>query len=122
MSSYVVACSQWSINGTVGLGVKIQSTRAPWYTESRVDAFFEKMSERIAAMPADEFATQKEGLIVKTLERAKNLGEETVRFWGHIRSGYYDFVKRMCTYLLRVPPGVYCELTTRCAYCRRDGR
>ncbi|KAI0658946.1 LuxS/MPP-like metallohydrolase [Cubamyces menziesii] len=91
---YVVACSQWSINGTVGLGVKIQSTRAPWYTESRVDAFLEKMSERIAAMPADEFATQKEGLIVKTLERAKNLGEETVRFWGHIRSGYYDFVKR----------------------------
>ncbi|KAI0330109.1 LuxS/MPP-like metallohydrolase [Cubamyces sp. BRFM 1775] len=90
---YVVACAQWFINGTVGLGVKIQSTRAPWYTESRVDAFFEKMGDRIAAMSADKFATEKEGLIVKTLERPKNLGEETVRFWGHIRNGRYNFVK-----------------------------
>ncbi|KAH9896624.1 LuxS/MPP-like metallohydrolase [Cubamyces lactineus] len=90
---YVVACAQWSINGTIGLGVKIQSTRAPWFTESRVDVFFERMGDRIAAMPADDLATQKEGLIVKTLERPKNLGEESARFWGHIRSGYYDFVK-----------------------------
>ncbi|KAH9855602.1 LuxS/MPP-like metallohydrolase [Lenzites betulinus] len=91
---YVVACSQWSVNSTLGLGIRIQSVRAPSFLESRVDAFLETMGDRIARLSADEFAQHKEGLIVKTLERAKNLGEETARFWGQIRSGFYDFLRK----------------------------
>ncbi|KAI0819462.1 LuxS/MPP-like metallohydrolase [Trametes gibbosa] len=91
---YVVACSQWSINGTLGLGIRIQSIRPPPFLESRVDAFLERMGDRIAGLSAEEFTQHKEGLVVKTLERAKNLNEETARFWGQIRSGCYDFLKK----------------------------
>ncbi|KAI0674093.1 LuxS/MPP-like metallohydrolase [Trametes maxima] len=90
---YVVACSQWSINGINGLGIRIQSARAPSFLESRVDAFLETLGAGIASLPLDEFATYKEGLIVKKLERVKNLREETARFWSHIESGYYDFIR-----------------------------
>ncbi|KAI0634940.1 LuxS/MPP-like metallohydrolase [Trametes polyzona] len=90
---YVVASSQWSIDGTLGLGIRIQSVRPPWFLESRVDAFLETFGDRVANMSDEEFAKHKEGLIVKKLERVKNLYEETSRFWGHIRSGYYDFLR-----------------------------
>ncbi|KAI0646092.1 LuxS/MPP-like metallohydrolase [Trametes meyenii] len=90
---YVVACSQRSINGTNGLGIRIQSARAPSFLESRVDAFLETLGARFESMSLDEFATYKEGLVVKKLERVKNLREETARFWDQIRSGYYDFVR-----------------------------
>ncbi|OJT06440.1 Insulin-degrading enzyme [Trametes pubescens] len=90
---YVVGSSPWSINGTRGLGIRIQSVRPPWFLESRVDAFLETFGDRVASMSPDEFTRQKEGLIVKKLERAKNLHEETSRFWAHIRSGYYDFLR-----------------------------
>lgn len=68
--------------------------RPPWFLESRVDAFLETFGDRVAEMSPDEFTRQKEGLIVKKLEHAKNLHEETSRFWAHIRSGYYDFLRR----------------------------
>ncbi|KAI0367165.1 LuxS/MPP-like metallohydrolase [Pilatotrama ljubarskyi] len=90
---YVVISSQWSINGTQGLGMRIQSTRPPWFLELRVDAFYEAMGDKLANMSPEEFSTHKEGLLVKKLERPKNLAEETARFWGHIRSGYYDFLR-----------------------------
>ncbi|KAI8985011.1 LuxS/MPP-like metallohydrolase [Trametes punicea] len=90
---YVVASSQWSVNGTLGLGIRIQSTRAPWFLESRVDAFLETFGARLSSMRVAQFEAHKEGLVVKKLERVKDLGEETARFWGHIRSGYYDFVR-----------------------------
>ncbi|KAI0353367.1 LuxS/MPP-like metallohydrolase [Trametes cingulata] len=90
---YVVISSHWSINGTQGLAMRIQSTRPPWFLESRVDAFYEIMGDRLANMSPEEFSMHKEGLIVKKLERPKNLGEETARFWGQIRSGYYDFLR-----------------------------
>ncbi|EIW56019.1 LuxS/MPP-like metallohydrolase [Trametes versicolor FP-101664 SS1] len=90
---YVVGSSPWSINSTRGLGIRIQSVRPPWFLESRVDAFLETFGDRVAEMSPDEFTRQKEGLIVKKLESAKNLHEETSRFWAHIRSGYYDFLR-----------------------------
>ncbi|OBZ78124.1 Insulin-degrading enzyme [Grifola frondosa] len=90
---YVVASSQWAVAGSIGLGIKVQSLRAPWDVEARVDAFLEDFCGMLVGMSAVEFTAQKEGLVVKKLERAKNLREETARFWGHICSGYYEFVR-----------------------------
>ena len=72
----------------------MQSTRAPWHCEARVDAFLEAFAVRLAALSDAEFATHKDGLVVKKLERAKNLGEETTRFWDRIRAGHCDFLRR----------------------------
>ncbi|KAI0764784.1 LuxS/MPP-like metallohydrolase [Fomes fomentarius] len=91
---YVVASMLWSINSsTLGLSIKVQSTRSPWFVEERVEAFLEAFGERLASMPDEEFARHKEGLVVKKLERVKNLGEETDRFWDRIRAGHYDFLR-----------------------------
>ena len=73
--SYVVATTFWSLNNrTLCLGIKVQSTRAPWFVETRVDAFLETIAGQLGSMSDTEFTDHKEGLIVKKLERVKNLG------------------------------------------------
>ncbi|KAI0763999.1 LuxS/MPP-like metallohydrolase [Trametes elegans] len=91
---YVVASAQWSVSGMLGLGIRVQSVHDPAFLESRVDAFLETLGNRLTRLSAQEFAAQKDGLVVKKLERVKNLGEETARYWGRIRSGDYDFLRR----------------------------
>ncbi|KAH9915085.1 LuxS/MPP-like metallohydrolase [Fomitopsis serialis] len=91
---YVVSSTMWVAATSMGFGINIQSTRAPWYLEERVDAFLEQFRSTLAEMSQEDFAAEKEGLIVKLLERPKNLHEETLSFWAQIRQGYYDFMRR----------------------------
>lgn len=77
----------------MGLGIKVQSLRSPAYLEHRVEEFLQQFREKLAGLTSEEFAAKKDGLIVKLLERTKNLRDETSRFWNHIRSGYYDFLQ-----------------------------
>jgi insulysin len=42
-------------------------------------------------MSEEEYQKQVQSLIVKKLEKPKNLGQETQRYWNHIGSGYYEF-------------------------------
>ena len=84
-------------SSTLCLGIKVQSTRAPWFVEARVEAFLESYADRLASMPADEFQTYKDGLVVQKLERVKRLAQETARFWDRIRAGHYDFLRRECS-------------------------
>ncbi|KAI1798428.1 LuxS/MPP-like metallohydrolase [Ganoderma leucocontextum] len=91
---YVVIIITWSVaHSTHGLGIRMQSTRAPWHCEARVEAFLEAFAARLAGLSDAEFAMHKDGLVVKKLERAKNLGEETTRFWDRIRAGHCDFLR-----------------------------
>lgn len=46
-------------------------------------------------MSEEDFASQKEGLIVKKVEKHKNLAEESSAFWNEIGSGYFDFARGM---------------------------
>ncbi|KAK3698064.1 metalloprotease [Vermiconidia calcicola] len=86
----------------VGSGALIYSTIACWrilvqsekdcaYLEKRIDAFLVGFEDVIKEMPDDEFESHKIGLINKRLEKLKNLGQETGRFWGHITGEAYDF-------------------------------
>jgi len=79
----------------VGVGIEIQSTRDPVYLEERVDNFLLTFGETLESWTPKELETQKEGLITKKLQKFKNMKEEASRFMGHIRSGYYDFTRRM---------------------------
>ncbi|CCM02306.1 uncharacterized protein FIBRA_04396 [Fibroporia radiculosa] len=90
---YVVTSSVWRVASSMGLSIKIQSMRTPWDVESRVDAFLNDFRDILAKMPVKELEDNKEGLIVKKLEKLKNLSEETGRFWGHISKGSYDFLQ-----------------------------
>lgn len=77
----------------MGLGIKIQSIRSPAYLEHRIEEFLVQFRETLAGLTSEEFAGKKDGLVIKLLEKTKNLRDETSRFWGHIRSGYYDFLQ-----------------------------
>lgn len=61
--------------------------------EERIEAFLGSFLEELKAMSDDEFDARRRGLIVKKLERAKNLAEEAGGYWGQIRSGYYNFAQ-----------------------------
>lgn len=93
---YIVSCSQMISVGESNLGLRIvvQSERGPMYLEERVEAFLDEMKEKLEEMADAEFKEQQTGLERRWREAAKNLGEETNRYWGHIDSGYLDFLRR----------------------------
>ena len=107
----------WSVNAsTLGLGFKLQSQRAPWDTEARVDAFLCAFRARLAALAPDALATQKRGLVAKMCERAKSVGEETARFWARVRAGDCDFLRGVCSLPSPFPPH---PLPLYLAFCAR---
>ena len=71
----------------------MQSRKDPVFLEERIEAFLESFLEELKAMSDDDFNARRRGLIVKKLERAKNLAEEASDYWGQIRSGYYNFAQ-----------------------------
>ncbi|KAH7889516.1 Metalloenzyme, LuxS/M16 peptidase-like protein [Phlebopus sp. FC_14] len=92
---YIVACSRWNLPGDsqFGLRIIVQSERLPTYLEKRVEVFLEGMEIKLEGMEIDEFNEFKRGLQQRWREPAKNLGEEASRFWAHIDSGYFDFLR-----------------------------
>lgn len=85
--------SFWTISSSVGLRIKIQSLRPPWVVEERVENFLAAFGDTLASMSEEEFVPKKDGLIVRYLERNKNIDEEAAKFWTQISTGYYDFLR-----------------------------
>jgi insulysin len=80
------------IYATIGTWrILLQSEKDCQYLEKRCDAFLVKFEEDLRVMTDGMFMEQKNGLINKRLERVKNLGQETARFWTHITSEAVDF-------------------------------
>ena len=71
----------------------MQSRKDPVFLEGRIEAFLRSFLEELKAMSDDDFDARRRGLIVKRLEKAKNLAEETGDYWGQIRSGYCNFTQ-----------------------------
>ena len=61
------------------------------FLEERVEAFLGSFLEQLKTMSDTDFDARRRGLIVKKLEKAKNLAEESGDYWGQIRFGYYNF-------------------------------
>jgi insulysin len=78
---------------TMGYRVIIQSERTAQYLESRIEAFLREFGTTLENMPEDEFEGHKRSVINKRLEKLKNLGSETSRYWSHVGSEYFDFLQ-----------------------------
>lgn len=76
---------------TMGHRVLIQSERNPGYLEERIEAFLRNFAVKLQEMSAEEFEDHKKSLIARRLEKLKNLGEESGRFWRHIDDEYLNF-------------------------------
>ncbi|KAI7975074.1 hypothetical protein EIK77_002369 [Talaromyces pinophilus] len=71
---------------TMGYSILIQSDRAAWYLESRIDLFLTSFAQRLKDMPNEEFNTQKHSVINRLNAKFEDLYDETTSFWKHIES------------------------------------
>ncbi|KAI0128922.1 peptidase M16 inactive domain-containing protein [Xylariales sp. AK1849] len=88
---YVVYSGLRGCSTTYGFRFIIQSERASEYLESRIDSFLMQQLAAISNMSDVDFESHKRSVIVKRLEKLKNLDQETGRHWAQISNEYYDF-------------------------------
>ncbi|KAJ2906233.1 ubiquitin carboxyl-terminal hydrolase-like protein [Zalerion maritima] len=88
---YVVFTGVRGGHTTYGYRVLIQSERTPEYLEYRVDAFLESMKSRLGEMSDEDFEKHKRSLVIKRLEKLRDLDLETSRHWNQIHSEYCNF-------------------------------
>jgi insulysin len=91
---YIVQTSVTARTGELGWKVLIQSERSPEHVEARIEHFIGGMKAVLEGMSEEDFDKHRQSLIGKREEKAKNLGEETRRFWARIQDRYYEFGKR----------------------------
>lgn len=80
--------------GSTGFYILLQGEKSPSFIESRMEACLEHLRGYLESMSDETFETSRRGLISKQLENPKNLHEETLRYWTHMRDGSYDFDRR----------------------------
>ncbi|ORY69720.1 peptidase M16 inactive domain-containing protein [Pseudomassariella vexata] len=88
---YVVFSGLRGCSTTYGFRFIIQSERTSEYLESRIDSFLTQQLTALAEMSDTEFESHKRSVIIKRLEKLKNLDQETGRHWSQIANEYYDF-------------------------------
>lgn len=91
---YVVFSGIRETRTTFGLRFLVQSERPTGYLYMRIKEFVAKEGRKLASMSKDDFKKHVDALIVKKLQKAKNIREERARFWNRIASGFYDFERR----------------------------
>lgn len=92
---YIVGSSVWSLNSYHGFRVVVQSERTGEYLEERIEAMWrDSFNHYLEEMSEEDFASQRQSLVSKKLEKAKNLSQETNRYWSEVESGELDFHRR----------------------------
>ncbi|CAJ2500800.1 Uu.00g036530.m01.CDS01 [Anthostomella pinea] len=88
---YVVFSGLTGSVTTYGFHFIIQSEKASEYLESRIDSFLAAYATSLEDMSNADFESHKRSVIVKRLEKLKNLDQETGRHWSQVSNEYYDF-------------------------------
>ncbi|KAK8089998.1 peptidase M16 inactive domain-containing protein [Apiospora hydei] len=88
---YVVFSGLRGCSTTYGFRFIIQSERTSEYLETRIDSFLNAQATALSNMSDTEFESHKRAVVVKRLEKVKNLDQETGRHWAQIANEYYDF-------------------------------
>lgn len=88
---YIVFSGLKTSTTTLGFRFLIQSEKTTQYLEGRIDSFLSNYIETLEQMCDSEFESHKRSLVIKLLEKMKNLDQETNRLWSQISNEYYDF-------------------------------
>ncbi|KAI0380898.1 hypothetical protein F5Y04DRAFT_289141 [Hypomontagnella monticulosa] len=88
---YVVFSGLRGSATTYGFRFIIQSERTSDYLESRIDSFLVAHTSVLEKMSDADFESHKRSVIIRRLEKVKNLDQETGRHWTQINNEYYDF-------------------------------
>lgn len=78
----------------MGFHILLQGEKSAEYVETRIEAFFDHLQGVLESMMDEQFETVRSGLVNKQMEKPKSLQRETLRYWDHMRDGYYDFERR----------------------------
>lgn len=81
---YIVFSSIWSFATTFGFRILVQSERTPEYLDKRIEAFLAQFGRSLDKMSDADFEGHKRSLIVKRLEKLRNLDQEPSRHWDQI--------------------------------------
>ncbi|KAF4466366.1 insulysin, partial [Fusarium albosuccineum] len=76
---------------TYGFRFLIQSEMTPEFLDARIEAFLKRYAETLENMSEAEFEGHKRSLVIRRLEKLRNLDQESTRHWTQITSEYYDF-------------------------------
>ncbi|KAH6980474.1 insulin-degrading enzyme [Ilyonectria destructans] len=88
---YVVFTSERFFSTTYGLRFLIQGEMRPEYLDSRIEAFLARFGETLEKMSDSEFEGHKRSLVIRRLQKLRNLDQESSRHWAQIANEYYDF-------------------------------
>jgi len=88
---YSVASGLRLLRGSCGLRFIIQSLYSPEYLELCIERYLFSERTYFQEMELQEFAKHVDSLVLRKLEKHKNLRQETDAFWESILSGSYDF-------------------------------
>lgn len=88
---YIVFSGLKTSATTLGFRFLIQSEKTTQYLETRIESFLSNYAETLEKMTESDFENHKRSLVIKLLEKMKNLDQETNRMWGQISNEYYDF-------------------------------
>ncbi|KJZ78997.1 hypothetical protein HIM_01770 [Hirsutella minnesotensis 3608] len=88
---YIVFSSMRNFATTCGFRFLIQSEKTPLYLDNRIEAFLAQFAQTLEKMSEADFEGHKRSLIVKRLEKLRNLDQESSRHWTQICNEYYDF-------------------------------
>lgn len=92
---YIVFTNMRNFHTTCGFRILVQSERTPEYLDERIEAFLTRFGETLEAMTETEFEGHKRSVVVKRLEKLRNLDQESSRHWTQISNEYYDFEQGM---------------------------
>jgi len=77
-----------------GILILIQSDSFnPYHVEERIEVFLANFRQRLVEMSESDFQTFVDTVVASFLEKNKNLGEESSRYWHVIGNSTYDFAR-----------------------------
>ena len=89
---YIVCVMGWDSHQVKNVYFILQSsTHHPVAIDASVEKFLVEFEKRLAEMPDQEFADQKQSLKQSKLEKLKNLAQEGKRYWKEIEEGTLSF-------------------------------
>ncbi|KAL8277256.1 hypothetical protein RQP46_010325 [Phenoliferia psychrophenolica] len=91
---YIVSSGMWSFNGMSGFRVQVQSEWTAEYLDERIESLWAGFGSYLEEMTTEDFEKQRESLVNSKLEKPKNLGQESTRYWDRIELGTFDFFHR----------------------------
>ena len=89
---YMVHSSRKISENVVGMQIIVMGNgHSPAYFDERIENFLVTFRKKLVDMPESEWSSNVKAVVEKYLEKDKNLGEETSRYWTEIYNQRYVF-------------------------------